>query len=286
MKERFIKVLKVAPFLPPKVIVLENNLMALQNAVSIGADYRGLIEVIDLDEKACIICNEEGKMIGLEPNRRLGDDILCGVFYVAGQNKNGNFVSLNDSQITRYSQIFANIDIISPDEVENIVGMIDRRMRDINLKSPRCTKNEAAILCALSYCSERMAMQEAFKKVEKDAFRFSGENEKLKKTIEALQEEVDNLRKDASVMRSILDHAAAANAPAKEEKPKYVPKPFTKKVEEEAPAFEEPATAEKAIATAAPVEEAPVVVEETKSQKSTSKNRVGAMFDFLTFSDV
>ena len=56
----------------------------------------------------------------------------------------------------------------SPDEVENIVGILDRRMRDINLKSPRCTKNEAAILCALSYCSERIAMQEAFKKVEKD----------------------------------------------------------------------------------------------------------------------
>ena len=178
----------------------------------------------------------------------------------------------------------------SPDEVENIVGMIDRRMRDINLKSPRCTKNEAAILCALSYCSERMAMQEAFKKVEKDAFRFSGENEKLKKTIEALQEEVDNLRKDASVMRSILDHAAAAHAPVKEEKPKYVPKAFGKKVEEE-PAqisvFEETATAEEAIAEAAPQEEeAPVVIEETTSQKSTPKNRVGAMFDFLTFSDV
>ena len=177
----------------------------------------------------------------------------------------------------------------SPDEVENIVGMLDRRMRDINLKSPRCTKNEAAILCALAYCSERMAMQEAFKKVEKDAFRFSAENEKLKKTIEGLQEEVDNLRKDASVMRSILDHAAAANAPAKEEKPKYIPKPFNKKAEEEAQisVFEETATPEEAITEAAPQEEeAPVVVEETVSQKSTSKNRVGAMFDFLTFSDV
>ncbi|MBQ1229885.1 MAG: cell division protein ZapA [Clostridia bacterium] len=62
----------------------------------------------------------------------------------------------------------------SPDEVENIVGMLDRRMRDINLKSPRCTKNEAAVLCALSYCSERLSMQEAFKKVESDAFRFAG----------------------------------------------------------------------------------------------------------------
>ena len=178
----------------------------------------------------------------------------------------------------------------SPDEVDNIVGMLDRRMRDINLKSPRCTKNEAAILCALAYCSERMAMQEAFKKVEKDAFRFSAENEKLKKTIESLQEEVDNLRKDASVMRSILDHAAAANAPVKEEKPKYVPKAFGKKAEEEEAAqisvFEETATAEEAVAETAPVEEDPVVVEETTSQKSTPKNRVGAMFDFLTFSDV
>ena len=176
----------------------------------------------------------------------------------------------------------------SPDEVDNIVGMLDRRMRDINLKSPRCTKNEAAILCALAYCSERMAMQEAFKKVEKDAFRFSAENEKLKKTIESLQEEVDNLRKDASVMRSILDHAAAANAPAKEEKTKYVPKPFNKKAEEEAQisVFEENVVAEEAVAETAPQEEAPVVVEEATSQKSTSKNRVGAMFDFLTFSDV
>ena len=96
----------------------------------------------------------------------------------------------------------------SPDEVENIVGILDRRMRDINLHSPRCTKNEAAILCALSYCSERIAMQEAFKKVEKDAFRFAGENEKLKKTVESLQEEIDRLRKDAAVMQSILDRSA------------------------------------------------------------------------------
>ena len=182
----------------------------------------------------------------------------------------------------------------SPDEVENIVGMLDRRMRDINLKSPRCTKNEAAILCALAYCSERMAMQEAFKKVEKDAFRFSAENEKLKKTIEALQEEVDNLRKDASVMRSILDHAAAANAPVKEEKPKYVPKPFNKKTEEEPTqisAFDEiPAqeAIEQSTTEASPTEE-PVVtpLEEKKSQKAaTAKSRVGAMFDFLTYSDV
>ena len=69
----------------------------------------------------------------------------------------------------------------------------------------------------------------------------------------------DYLRKDASVMRSILDHTAAANAPAKEEKPKYVPKPFTKKAEEETPEAEEEVAEEK------PVKEA-------KPKKSKKKN--------------
>ncbi|MBQ9773212.1 MAG: cell division protein ZapA [Clostridia bacterium] len=181
----------------------------------------------------------------------------------------------------------------SPDEVENIVGMLDRRMRDINLKSPRCTKNEAAILCALSYCSERIAMQEAFKKVEKDAFRFAGENEKLKKSIESMQEELDTLRKDASVMRSILDRAAISATPAPasdEEKPKYVPKPFQKKAEDDMQisAFEsvEEAPVEASAQPVAPVEEAPTQIEDNKSQKNTSKSRVGNMFDLLTFSDV
>ena len=198
----------------------------------------------------------------------------------------------------------------SPDEVENIVGMLDRRMRDINLKSPRCTKNEAAILCALSYCSERIAMQEAFKKVEKDAFRFAGENEKLKKTIESMQEEMDNLRKDASVMRSILDRATIATpqqpqtqapmaeVPAKEP---YVPKQFARKQEAQA---EENASGEQLAAMdAAPAAEVPAVAVTTeptaaealaeesangedKKGKNAGKSRVGTMFDLLTFSDI
>lgn len=183
----------------------------------------------------------------------------------------------------------------APDEVENLVGILDRRMRDINLKSPRCTKNEAAILCALSYCSERIAMQEAFKKVEKDAFRFANENEKLKKTIDSLQEELDNLRKDASVMRSILDRAAISVTPQEEAEPKtkYVPKAPVKPAETKAPVMEQISAFDPPYeeAAAAPAEEATAaaVAEEAqpKAQKATaSKSRVGTMFDLLTFSDV
>lgn len=190
----------------------------------------------------------------------------------------------------------------SPDEVENIVGILDRRMRDINLRSPRCTKNEAAILCALAYCSERIAMQEAFKKVEKDAFRFAGENEKLKRSIEGMQEELDTLRKDAAVMRSILDRASiSASVPTPQtEKPKYIAK-NTAKAEEEAvqlsafdkqptqpvapvPSVDAAAVPAEAVSSVTPPTEEPSALK--KAQKPANKNRVGNMFDLLTFSDV
>ncbi|MBR7098787.1 MAG: cell division protein ZapA [Clostridia bacterium] len=196
----------------------------------------------------------------------------------------------------------------SPDEVENIVGILDRRMREVNLKSPRCTKNEAAILCALSYCSERIAMQEAFKKVEKDAFRFAGENEKLKRTIEQMQEEIDRLRKDAAVMRSILDHAAANAAAAPAAEPATAPRRPSGKTEsaKEAPApipvgdqlsaFDDlPAMADTPADTAdadgsarsdAAGEVSAATNDTVKNDKPKTKNRVGTMFDLLTFSDV
>ena len=110
MKEQHIKALKVAPLERPEICYLENNLESLQKAVSIGADYVGLIEIIDLDERACIVCNEEGKLINLTPNRMLGDDIICGVFYVTGQNDEGDLASLTDEQIEHYSEVFGNIE--------------------------------------------------------------------------------------------------------------------------------------------------------------------------------
>ena len=110
MKEEHIKSLKVTPLERPEICYLENKLEFLQKSVSIGADYVGLIEIIDLDERACIVCNEEGKLINLMPNRRLGDDIICGVFYVVGQTDEGDLTSLTDEQIEHYSEVFGNVE--------------------------------------------------------------------------------------------------------------------------------------------------------------------------------
>ena len=162
----------------------------------------------------------------------------------------------------------------SPEEVENIVGILDRRMRDIKLKSPNCTKNEAAILCALAYCSERIGLQESYKKMEGEAFRYAAENERLKKTIEQLRAEADSLRGDISVLRSLLDRAMAENAGGDGAVAAEATAP--------APSAERSKEGEQISAFSEEVPEAPIP-EEPKAK--SGKSRVGSMFDLLNFDD-
>ena len=121
MKEKLIRVLKVEPGKLPKVVELKNELTALQEAVSIGADYRGLIEIVSLDEDTCLLMNEEGKLIGLQPNRRLGWDILCGVFYVVGQNRDGDLCSLDERRLAEYAERFMVPDTFTDGEVAETI---------------------------------------------------------------------------------------------------------------------------------------------------------------------
>ena len=121
MKQNEIKVLMVAPGEHPREVVLKNDLDALQKAVSIGCDYQGLIEVISLGKGVCIICNEEGKLLGLEGNRRLGSDIIAGVFYVVGEDKRGNFVSLTEAQMEYYTKRFWEPEQISLDGIADLI---------------------------------------------------------------------------------------------------------------------------------------------------------------------
>lgn len=121
MKKRQVKALMVEPNERPKLVELSCDLDSLQKAVSIGAPEQGLIEYVYIQDNVSILCNEEGKIIGLTPNRRLGDDILCGVFYVVADDGEGELTSLTKEQIEVYTEMFFGYDNISPDEVANSV---------------------------------------------------------------------------------------------------------------------------------------------------------------------
>lgn len=72
-----ITVLKVEPGKPPELVSMANTLQAMQEMVG------GFIEIVPLDD-ACLVCNDEGKINGMEGNRRLGGDIIAGLFLSPG----------------------------------------------------------------------------------------------------------------------------------------------------------------------------------------------------------
>ena len=95
-----IRVLKVEPGRAPEEIDMPNTLDAFQAAV--GGD----IEVLGLDSDTALICSEEGKLMGLPPNRRVGGDTIAGTFLIAG-DADGGFCSLSDEDAAYYARQFA-----------------------------------------------------------------------------------------------------------------------------------------------------------------------------------
>lgn len=110
-----IRVLKIEPGRPPEEVMMANTLEALQGAVG------GLIEVVTLDSDVCLICNDEGKLIGLPGNRRLRGDIIAGTFVIVGDDGDGGLCSLSDDAVCKYTEQFATPELFEPNEVQDSI---------------------------------------------------------------------------------------------------------------------------------------------------------------------
>ena len=111
-------VVMVEPHKTPYVTEITDELSALQRCVG------GYIEVVGNGDGTLIICNEEGKLQGLEGNRRIRDgaSIIAGTFFVVGDDGE-NFRSLTESEVTRYMDRFQNPEDIDQDEAEADMGI-------------------------------------------------------------------------------------------------------------------------------------------------------------------
>ena len=111
-------VVMVEPHKTPYVTEISDELSALQRCVG------GYIEVVGNGDGTLIICNEEGKLQGLEGNRRIHDgmSIIAGTFFVVGDGGE-NFRSLTESEVMRYMDRFKNPEDIDQDEVEDDMGI-------------------------------------------------------------------------------------------------------------------------------------------------------------------
>ena len=77
----------------PKVADIENELTVFQKLVG------GYIEVVRLDDDILLICNEEGKIQGLQPNFSVGRDVIVGTAVFVAFDGEEDFTSLSDNQI-------------------------------------------------------------------------------------------------------------------------------------------------------------------------------------------
>lgn len=100
-------VLVVEPMKPPYEKEIDAGLKSLQHEV--GGDIEPFYYGMDGD--ATILCNEEGKINGLELNRAIRDkqgtivDIIAGTFIVVG-NGNEDYCSLTPAQMEKYKKQF------------------------------------------------------------------------------------------------------------------------------------------------------------------------------------
>ena len=109
--EENLRILMVEPHKAPYEASVPHELTAMQQAVG------GLIEVVRNGDGTLIISNEEGKLLGVEGNRRIPGDVLAGPFFVVG-DAGETFRSLTEEELERYRERFAEVEDISPQEVQ------------------------------------------------------------------------------------------------------------------------------------------------------------------------
>lgn len=109
MSDNSLRVLVVEPTKDPYVMEMDGSLKKMQALVG------GYIQAVPArdDPSAVLVCNEEGKLLGLPENRFLRDstgrpyDIIHGTFFVAGSSGE-QFCSLTDAQIETFTRRYSH----------------------------------------------------------------------------------------------------------------------------------------------------------------------------------
>lgn len=109
--ENQLKALLVKPLAEPIVAEISNNLDTLQKLVG------GTIQVLyPFQDEVGLICNDDGKLIGLDLNRALRTesgvvyDIIAGDFLIVALTED-DFGSLSDEQLEQYKEKFYHPEI-------------------------------------------------------------------------------------------------------------------------------------------------------------------------------
>lgn len=149
------------------------------------------------------------------------------------------------------------------EDVEKVVGILDRRVRSILLKSQNCSKTEAILLCALDLCSDKLKLKEALESMISELDDEKEKNAVLRDKLNLLEKNIEKTEKECARLqaenkRLMFNGEVFRNA---EPAAKNEPKASEQSASDETPA-------------------------ENNSGAKSQRSRVGEMFDLLTFTDI
>ena len=189
----------------------------------------------------------------------------------------------------KYTLTVANSQInivteMSKDEIDSIVGIVDRRIREIHLHSRSCSRTDAAMLLCLDYCAEKIELQKTLKASNAQIERLTAENELAQKEIALLEREIETLRTAASIS------SAKQIAPKTSVDEQLVIEPIIEEVTSDNEVEEKSTNAVDKILEdindSAEESAAPEVEEHEKLHAKARKKKVRAMFDMISFDDI
>lgn len=204
---------------------------------------------------------------------------------------------------------------LSEEELKATAAKVDGCIRGICSKSTSVSKTEAAILCALEFCSMASSAEQSVGQNDDRVAALEEENKKAIAAVAKLEARLDAQKAKADADRAALKERFDLNAQAQKEKyegrienmkTKYearIEQLKAKLDEAKAAAAAEDAAAQISIdipADDTPVEQAPAAeaepavepevkteaAEDSDKKGPKSKNKVGSMFELLTFGDV
>ena len=103
------RILLIEPERPAVEKEIDGSLKSMQGIVG------GTIQAVyPFADSVALICNDEGKLLGLQPNRSLREentgrvyDVVVGTFFLCGAPAGAeNFASLTDEQMQKYKKRF------------------------------------------------------------------------------------------------------------------------------------------------------------------------------------
>lgn len=190
----------------------------------------------------------------------------------------------------RYTLTVANSQInivteMSREEIDSIVGIVDRRIREIHLHSKSCSRTDAAMLLCLDYCAEKVELQKTLRALNAQIERVELANEAANKHIAVLEREIDTLRAsldlaNANVPKAVLSRKHYSDQLAFDQINEEIPE-----IKEETESKSSNAVDE--ILVAHEEKSEPILsVSEEKPHAKARKKKVRAMFDMISFDDI